>query len=407
MDDYINELVEFNYEFEKKYLNSYGYNFNYNDVMKKNLGKNITLVNIANNFFDLFERELEQYFKSKYKGNFEFLKLNNEQKSEVINVAKKVNNCNINGDWKNDFFNIVKEELKIYVKFIKNNISTNKIKLETVFSNSSKYPTLNDLIGLDNAKKVIKERILEPTKYKDVYEKYDIKVGGGILLYGLPGTGKTMFAQAVANEVNAKFFSIKSSDIKSKYFGETENKIRNIFENARRYPVSIIFFDEFEAIGVSRDKYGAELTANSVVPELLSQMQGFEKNNNIILVIAATNRPWDIDSALLRPGRLDYLIRVDLPNDECRKLMFKKNLNKISLDDEVLQFLIERTYNYNGADIGNVCDKLLRIVVSKEIEGIDKYNITIEDCNEVLKETKSSVLKADIEKFNKFSKSNM
>ena len=417
MRNYTKEIETFKSSFEKKYCNDFGYNYNYNIVNKDLNIKVPTLSYIAYNFVDLFYKELSSYLKEKYQDDFGFLLLTEEQKNRILNISKKVNKCDLKSNWKLFFFDIVKEELDYYLEAISINFNSGEILLDTSPINieddyisemklEKEYPTFDDLVGLDNAKKVIKERILEPTKHKDIYEKYNIKVGGGVLLYGLPGTGKTMFAQAVANEVNGRFFAIKSSDIKSKYFGETENKIKNIFETARKYPVSIIFFDEFEAIGVSRDKLGSELTASSVVPELLSQMQGFEQKDNIILVIAATNRPWDIDSALLRPGRLDYLIEVELPNTECRKIMLQKKLDKIILEDDILEYLVNVTNNYNGADISNISDKLLRIVVDKEIKGVKDYIITFEDCVEVLKENKTSVSSVDVTKMKMFTQNN-
>ena len=268
------------------------------------------------------------------------------------------------------------------------------------------YPMFDDLIGLDEAKKLIHEKIIDPILYKDIYEKYNISTGGGILLYGLPGTGKTMFAQAVANEIDGYFVSIKSSDLKSRWYGDTELKIKELFDKARKHEVSVMFFDEFEAIGVSRDKFGAELTAETIVPELLAQMQGFEQNEQTVLVIAATNRPWDIDSALLRPGRFDSLIYINLPDKQLRYKMFEKNLFNINIENDVLEYLASATDNYNGADIKKISDNLIRKTINKEIDGIINYEITFEDCVETLKVIKSSVSKNDINNMINFREKN-
>ncbi len=265
---------------------------------------------------------------------------------------------------------------------------------------------LEDVVGLDNAKKIVKERSIDPSMHKEIFEKYGVQVGGGILLFGLPGTGKTMFAQAVANEIDGHFINVNSSDIKSKYYGETENKIKEIFMEAQKYKVSVIFFDEFEAIGVSRDKYGSELTAATVVPELLAQLQGFNKRKNIILVIAATNRPWDIDGAFLRPGRLDSLVYVDLPNFECRKIMFEKYLNKINIDEDIIEYIANYTKGYNGSDIKNIADSIIRKVIDKEIDNKIDYQIKFEDCVDILKNKKSSVLQRDINNMISFINAN-
>lgn len=272
-------------------------------------------------------------------------------------------------------------------------------------NNEKTYPKFSDVIGLAEAKQAIQERVIDPSKHPDIYKKYGYKAGGGILLYGLPGTGKTMFAQAVANELNGKFFSVKASDIKSKWYGETEAKIKELFAEARKEKVSVIFIDEFEAIGIDRNKsgVGGDITASSVVPELLAQMQGFEKDDdNILLVICATNRPWDIDSALTRPGRLDYKVYVELPNDECRMAMFKNYLKKVQILESALNKVVEHTDGYNGADIKNVSDALVKIVINKEIEGVTNYHIDISDVESVLQRIKSSVSQADVYQMNLF-----
>lgn len=243
----------------------------------------------------------------------------------------------------------------------------------------------------------IQERIIDPSKHPDIYKKYGYKSGGGILLYGLPGTGKTMFAQAVANELDGKFFSIKASDFKSKYYGDTEKKIKSLFSEARKEKVAVIFIDEFEAIGMDRSKQSNDLTGTTIVPELLAQMQGFEQDgDNMLLVIAATNRPWDIDSALTRPGRLDYKIYVELPNEECRKAMFTNYLKKINIMTFALEALCKKTEGYNGADIKNVSDALVKIVIRKEIDGIPSYHIDYNDVENVLSRIKSSVSIKDV-----------
>ena len=259
------------------------------------------------------------------------------------------------------------------------------------------FPKFVDVIGLEEAKQAITDRIIEPAKHPDIYKKYGYKAGGGILLYGLPGTGKTMFAQAVANEIDGKFFSIKASDLKSKWYGESEGKIKDLFDEARKEKISVIFIDEFEAIGIDRNKDTNDLTGSTLVPELLAQMQGFEQDeNNILLVIAATNRPWDIDSALIRPGRLDYKVYVELPNKECRAAMLKNYLNKVQYFDVAFNYLVEHTEGYNGADIKNVADSLIKIVINKEITGVQNYHLDYDDAVDILNRIHSSVSNNDV-----------
>lgn len=184
--------------------------------------------------------------------------------------------------------------------------------------------TFNDIAGLEEAKKAFNEKVIMPYKHKKLFEKFGKKIGGGILLYGLPGTGKTMFAEAASNELDALFIPVKCSDIKSKWYGESEQKVKQIFNRARKAKKAIIFFDEFEAIGAKRTD-NSENGNNDLVPQILAEMQGVgsSSDDTMILVIAATNKPWSIDSAFMRPGRFDEKIYIPLPDFEARKKSLK------------------------------------------------------------------------------------
>ena len=175
--------------------------------------------------------------------------------------------------------------------------------------------TFDDIAGLERAKESFREKVILPFEHPELYKKFGKKAGGGILLYGLPGTGKTMFAEAAANEVDALFLPIKCSDIKSKWYGESEQKVKEVFVKARKSKKAIIFFDEFEAIGSKRTD-NSDNANNDLVPEILAEMQGVEssKCESTIVVIAATNKPWMIDSAFLRPGRSDEKMYIPLPD---------------------------------------------------------------------------------------------
>lgn len=298
-------------------------------------------------------------------------------------------------------------EVNEFKKESKNSKDEN-IDKEKQENKSNKKVFLKDIAGLQNAKESFYEKIVLPIKHKDIYQKYNKKTGGGILLYGLPGTGKTLFAEAVSNEIEAKFFSIKVSDIESKWVGESERNIRELFEKAREAEKAIIFIDEFEAIGGKRasnvDRYHA---ANHTVPELLAQMQGVNTNNENVLVIAATNRPWEIDSALLRPGRFDVKIHVPLPDFEARLKMFEIYLSKIDHMDLDYQYLSKITDGYNGADIKEFVEQLKMSVIRRKIENEKAEELNSKDIDVVAKKFKPSVSLEDIELIkdfeNKFS----
>gem|GEM_PF-1213762 len=266
--------------------------------------------------------------------------------------------------------------------------------------------TMDDIAGLHEAKEAFNDRVILPIKHREIFKKYNKNVGGGILLYGLPGTGKTMFAQAVANELNAQFFSIKCSDIMSKWYGESENKIKQLFKKAKRAPLAVIFFDEFEAIGRKRTT-GDLANGVAIVPEILAQMQGVEKkDNNILLVLAATNCPWEIDGALLRPGRFNDKIYIPLPDTEARLFIINKILKGINISEEVsLIDVAESLEGYNSADVVEFCEQIKMLAIKAEIAN-ESTQITSENIATVKGKVQSSILPSDAEKMELFRKRN-
>ena len=274
----------------------------------------------------------------------------------------------------------------------------NKSKKSESATKNSIIPKIkfSDIAGLDEAKQTIYERVVLPLKHKDIYKKYGKKVGGGVLLYGLPGTGKTMFAQAVATELNAKFFNIKCSDIMSKWYGESEQRIKKLFADARKNEVSVVFFDEFDAIGKSRtENDNNDITT---VQEILAQMQGVEQNKNIMLVLAATNCPWNLDSALLRPGRFHEKTYIPLPDLSARTYMLNKNLGDLKKDANVsFEEVAKKLEGFNGADVAEFCEQIKMCLINKELSG--NSNVLIQQCDidKTLQKVHSSVSEIDIE----------
>ena len=259
---------------------------------------------------------------------------------------------------------------------------------------------LDDVAGLEDVKLEIERLITGPQKHPEIYERFKKKRGGGILLYGVPGTGKTMIAQAIANELNAKFFSVKSSDIASKWFGDSEQNIKALFTEARKYPSSIIFFDEFEALGTKRDTHSTVM--KRLVPELLSQMQGFEKHKNTLLVVAATNRPWDIDTAFLRPGRFNTSIYVPLPDKDARRAIIEKQLLGIPIRDLNIDVVVNATEGFNGSDVVEFCDKMKDRAIERSIELGQESPINEQDFVTTSSRVKSSVRFEDLQKIAKY-----
>ncbi len=210
----------------------------------------------------------------------------------------------------------------------------------------------DDIGGLEDAKRLLREAVELPLKKPELFKKAGIKPPKGILLYGPPGTGKTLLAKAVANEAEANFISVKGPELISKWVGESEKRIREIFKKARMLAPSIIFFDEFDSISKVR---GSSLTdaTERMVNQLLTEIDGMEELEKVT-VIAATNRPDLIDPSLLRPGRIELKIEVPLPDEAARLSILKVHTRDMPLADEVRQLLPEyakRTEGWSGADL--------------------------------------------------------
>jgi transitional endoplasmic reticulum ATPase len=209
--------------------------------------------------------------------------------------------------------------------------------------------------GLEEVKQSLKEMIEWPLKHPESFEKIGIKPPRGILLYGPPGTGKTLLAQAVANESGANFISVKGPELTSKWFGESEKMIRDLFRRAKQVAPCIIFFDEIDSLAPKRGIYSGSHATETVVSQMLSELSGLEEMRGVV-VIAATNRPDMIDPALLRPGRFDRQVLVPAPDESARLEIFKVHTRNMPLAKDVnLKDLAKRTEGFSGADIEGLC----------------------------------------------------
>ncbi|OLS28009.1 MAG: VCP-like ATPase [Candidatus Heimdallarchaeota archaeon LC_2] len=218
--------------------------------------------------------------------------------------------------------------------------------------------TWDSIAGLEEIKKELKESLEWPVTHKGLFEKMKIKPEKGILLYGPPGSGKTMLAKAVANEINSNFISIKGPELISKWVGETEKGIREIFRKARIAAPCIIFFDEIDSIASTRalSNNNNELTRR-IVSQLLTEIDGVEETKGI-MILGATNRPDLLDSALIRPGRFDRMIFVGNPDLDTRKAIFKLELDGSPIEKDIdINDLAKMTDNFSGAEIVQVVHK--------------------------------------------------
>jgi transitional endoplasmic reticulum ATPase len=218
--------------------------------------------------------------------------------------------------------------------------------------------TWDQIGGLNEVKEELAEAIEWPLKYADLFDQADVKPPKGLLLYGLPGTGKTMIAKAVAATSEANFISVKGPELISKWVGESEKAIRETFRKARQASPCVIFFDELDAVAPRRGgSVGDSHVTERVISQMLTELDGLEDLRGVV-VIGATNRPDIIDEALLRPGRFDRILEVPVPDKEARKEILKIHTRKKPLDSDDVNMdkLVELTEGYTGADIATMVD---------------------------------------------------
>jgi len=252
-------------------------------------------------------------------------------------------------------------------------------------------PTVHwdDIGGLEEVKQQLKEAVEWPLKYPGAFKRMGIRPPRGILLYGPPGCGKTLLARAVATESEANFIAIKGPEIYSKWVGESEKAIREVFRKGRMAAPSIIFFDEFDAIVPRRGMgIGDSMVTERVISQLLTEMDGLVALENVV-VIGATNRPDIIDPAVLRPGRMDRIIYVPPPDEEARFQILKIHTRNMPLAEDVdLREIAKKTEGYSGADLETVCREAAMNALRKDINA---KHVTKEDFEEALKKVGPSL----------------
>lgn len=236
--------------------------------------------------------------------------------------------------------------------------------------------TYDDIGGLDNIITELEEMVTLPITHPELFTHFGIDSPKGILLYGPPGTGKTLIAKAVANHANAKFISLSGSDLVQKYIGEGARLVRDLFQFARENAPAIIFIDEIDAIASYRSDSttGGDREVCRTMMQLLVELDGFNSNEKV-KVLAATNRIDIIDRALLRPGRLDRILHIDLPNEQSREKIFEIHTRKMPLDKDVkLQELSKLTDGSSGADIASICREAAMFAIRKKKKKVNMDN---------------------------------
>ncbi|VDP23200.1 unnamed protein product [Soboliphyme baturini] len=226
--------------------------------------------------------------------------------------------------------------------------------------------TWEDIGGLENVKRELQELVQFPVEHPEKYLKFGMQPSRGVLFYGPPGCGKTLLAKAIARECQANFISIKGPELLTMWFGESEANVRD----ARAAAPCVLFFDELDSIAKSRggslgDAGGA---ADRVINQILTEMDGMTSKKNVF-IIGATNRPDIIDSAILRPGRLDQLIYIPLPDEKSRVQILKAALRKTPIAKDVdLSYLAKMTHGFSGADLTEICQRACKLAIRENIE---------------------------------------
>jgi transitional endoplasmic reticulum ATPase len=225
-----------------------------------------------------------------------------------------------------------------------------------------------DVGGLENVKRELYETVQYPIEHADKFEKFGMQSSKGVLFYGPPGCGKTLLAKAIANECGANFISIKGPELLTMWFGESEANVRDLFDKARAAAPCILFFDEMDSIAKSRGTgAGGSEAGDRVINQILTEIDGVGSRKSVF-VIGATNRPDILDNAITRPGRLDQLIYIPLPDFKSRLSIFKANLRKSPVEPSVdLEQLAKATEGFSGADITEICQRAAKNAIRESV----------------------------------------
>lgn len=284
--------------------------------------------------------------------------------------------------------------------------------------------TWDDIGGLAQVKRELQELVQYPVEHPDKFLKFGMQPSKGVLFYGPPGCGKTLLAKAIANECQANFISIKGPEMLTMWFGESEANIREVFDKARQAAPCVLFFDELDSIAKSRGGSAGDAggAADRVINQILTEMDGMNAKKNVF-IIGATNRPDIIDSAILRPGRLDQLIYIPLPDEASRVSILKANLRKSPIAKDIdIGHIAKVTKGFSGADLTEICQRACKLAIREAIEkdiALEKQRqdnpdqdvemedpvpeITRDHFTEAMRYARKSVPDADIRKYEMFS----
>lgn len=272
------------------------------------------------------------------------------------------------------------------------NDNTDQTEVRRLLVPEKEVLSFDDIGGLDELKKTIHKKIILPYQKPGLFQRFRKRVGGGVLLYGPPGCGKTMLARATAGECKATFFNVAISDVLDMYIGESERKLHALFEQARAQAPAVMFFDEVEALGGKRSNT-RDSTSSKLVSQFLSEMDGFTKDNHGVLILAATNVPWSVDSAFRRPGRFDRVLFVPPPDRPAREAMLKLMMEGRPMAEDIdFAFLAKNTSGFSGADLGELVETAADEAIEESISSAAEQPICDRHFKEALKEVRATTL---------------
>ena len=263
--------------------------------------------------------------------------------------------------------------------------------------------SFDDIAGMDAAKSSIQEMIIYPMREPEKAKAMKLKPGGGVILYGPPGNGKTMFGKAIAHEIAAPFFYASGAQLRSKWHGESEQNLSRLLKAAASRPVAVLFLDEIDGL-LPRRTANSSVVDNRIVTQFLADVGGFRESENTLLILGATNKPWAIDEAVFRTGRFDEKLYIGLPDCMARRGMLERAFNGVSCESLVdYDHWAERLDGYTGSDITGIARKARLAAFKRSVENGTEPIVLVSDLENAVKVIPSSVTPAMIRQYETFN----
>ena len=264
--------------------------------------------------------------------------------------------------------------------------------------------SFDDIDGMEEAKAAIREMVVLPMQAPEKAAALGIKAGGGVLLYGPPGNGKTLFGKAIAHEISAPFFYASGAQIRSKWHGESEQKLSRLLHEAQSRPVAVLFLDEIDGL-LPRRTESSSAVDNRLVTQFLSDVGGFKDSPNSLLVLGATNKPWEIDEAVFRTGRFDEKIHIGVPDAAARLGMLRRSFKTAPLAPDVdLAAFADRLADYSGSDVVGLARKAAQIAFRRSIDEDSDPLVRASDLEQALRAIPTSITPALLAQYDAFDK---